>query len=329
MGAVPGVSTIVLGNCGCPAVTWAWPAGAATVGAMTSPPHPTDTAAVSPELSALLTRVRDRRFAGGLRCPRCSSDRVQRWGTFSGRQRYRCTACRRTFSDLTGTPAAYIKKLPLWPAYLAHLRSGSSVRFSARHLRIHRATSFRWRHRLLSELRARERRPLHGLVEIDWFWIEACEKRPGTRRLDRGDGPGTLALIATDRRGGVASVAVPGSVRRLPAGWQLDAHLDTIVSPPLVLIGAKGRFGSVSMWARRRGLEYRPVRSKLDELPRSVVHLNTVRPCVARLRRWLVRFRGIGARYVPHYLAWHAALEVECRCRWEDRLLGWELVAER
>jgi hypothetical protein len=68
----------------------------------------------SPEpLALLLERVRSARFSRGPACPRCRGRWIQRWGQFAGRQRYRCRGCRRTFSDLTGTPAAYVKKLGL------------------------------------------------------------------------------------------------------------------------------------------------------------------------------------------------------------------------
>ena len=66
------------------------------------------------------------RFGERPSCPRCDADRVHRWGSFSGRKRYRCVACRRTFSDFTGTPLAYIKKLPAWSPYCLCMREGLS-----------------------------------------------------------------------------------------------------------------------------------------------------------------------------------------------------------
>lgn len=60
---------------------------------------------------ATIQHVREARFADGLKCPRCRSDRVKRNGNFRDKkgffeQRYLCHACRRTFSDLTKTPLA-------------------------------------------------------------------------------------------------------------------------------------------------------------------------------------------------------------------------------
>ncbi|MBI2362155.1 MAG: IS1 family transposase [Elusimicrobia bacterium] len=56
----------------------------------------------------LLDSIRRARWAHGLRCPRCASERC---GLFmrldaSGRRKLRCLACGRVFNDLTGTPMA-------------------------------------------------------------------------------------------------------------------------------------------------------------------------------------------------------------------------------
>ena len=39
-------------------------------------------------------------------CPHCSSAEVRRWGRASGKPRYRCATCGKTFNPLTGTPLA-------------------------------------------------------------------------------------------------------------------------------------------------------------------------------------------------------------------------------
>ena len=50
--------------------------------------------------------VRQLRWPGGVRCPRCESDQVVKQGrdeTQPDRRRYECRACRRRFDDLTDT----------------------------------------------------------------------------------------------------------------------------------------------------------------------------------------------------------------------------------
>lgn len=119
-------------------------------------------------LQVQLQAIRAERFADGIRCPRCGETRVTRWGHFGARQRYRCKVCRRTFSDLTGTPAAYSKKLLLWSAYARCMAEGLTVRKSAARVGIATTTAFRWRHALLDELRAGSDVKLSGWVEFAW-----------------------------------------------------------------------------------------------------------------------------------------------------------------
>lgn len=131
-------------------------------------------------LHAQLQAIRSTRFPNGLRCPRCGGRKPIRWGHFGARQRYRCRKCRRTFSDLTGTPAAYSKKLLLWPAYVRCMAHGMSVRESAAHVGIHRTTSFRWRHAVLNGVRTQSRVALRGWVEV--VWTQMAHSTKGQRR---------------------------------------------------------------------------------------------------------------------------------------------------
>lgn len=52
--------------------------------------------------------LRQAHWPGGITCPFCGGSRVTTHSKFAGtpRRRYLCLGCRRTFSDLTGTPFA-------------------------------------------------------------------------------------------------------------------------------------------------------------------------------------------------------------------------------
>ena len=149
----------------------------------TANPSANPTANPTGNPTTILDRIRDARFATGVRCARCDAPRVARWGSFAGRQRYRCGECKRTFSDLTGTPAAHIKKLHLWSDYARCIAEGVSVRSAARRLHVAVSTAFRWRHRILDELWVRDNEALSGIVEIGDLWFPYSRK--GERGLDR------------------------------------------------------------------------------------------------------------------------------------------------
>ena len=70
---------------------------------------------VATELAALdaqpaSTLIIEGRFAATASCPHCKAERVSRHGHANGLQRYRCTACRKTFNALTGTPLCGLHK---------------------------------------------------------------------------------------------------------------------------------------------------------------------------------------------------------------------------
>ncbi len=106
----------------------------------------------------LFARVRAIRFARTPRaCPHCRArKRIQRWGTFSGRQRYRCVPCDRTFSDLTGTLLAGSKRPDAWMAFIHEFHQARPLRETAHRIGVHRETVFRWRHAILGLLKTRD-----------------------------------------------------------------------------------------------------------------------------------------------------------------------------
>jgi len=90
-------------------------------------------------------------------CPHCRERKgIQRWGTFSGRQRYRCVPCGRTFSDLTGTLLAGSKRPDAWMAFIHEFHQARPLRDTARRIGVHRETVFRWRHAILRRVRTQD-----------------------------------------------------------------------------------------------------------------------------------------------------------------------------
>ena len=121
----------------------------------------------------LIQQLREAHFKGGVVCPRCQSHSTIRHGKFSktsDRQRYKCKSCGRTFTDLTGTPLAYVKKpTKLWDEVARRMREGRTCRQIAKELDIAVSTAFKWRHKILSSLRVRTDLSvvLGGIVEAD------------------------------------------------------------------------------------------------------------------------------------------------------------------
>ncbi len=258
---------------------------------------------------ALVRRVR---FAHGLACPRCTSPRVHRWGRFGRRRRYRCLACRRTFSDFTGTPLAYLKRIDRWAAFCACVLLGLTIRRAAARLGLHKDTVFRWRHRLLAALRTSESPHLRGTIALEETWFAYSEK--GRRRLDRParrrgsralsfQGPVAWVLMAWDEHGTAAGDVV-GHAR--PRRGDVARLLEGRLAPGAKLTSRTPRLGPVAAFARERSFGWR------RRGPEDRARAGGADPgylYVRRLKEWLRRFRGVATRYLPHYLVWFRLLD--------------------
>jgi transposase-like protein len=277
-------------------------------------------------LETFLSGIRQARFAGGVRCPRCSGHRIHRWGSFAGRQRYRCLGCSRTFSDLTGTAAAYLKKTVLLPAYASWWAEGLSVRRTALRLGIHSSTAFRWRHRLCRSLLDYPEK-LSGRVEVaDIRLVESrkgqpvLDRKPRKRRYDPARiWPRVGVVIACDRLGHVVTGVTPRPDHHEGLREVLGAHLGRAPT----ILASSGWLGPAARLARSVSAAFVDVRSQTD--PRSKEHVQTARSYGLRFGRWLVRFRGVSTKYLANYLAWHRVVDRPDRVRPSAVAFRWPL----
>jgi transposase-like protein len=253
-----------------------------------------------------LVAFRRLRFANGLVCPHCDSRRVHRWGWSGDRRRYRCLGCAHTFSDLTGTPLAHLKRLDLWPRFQDCVLESRTLRPTARALGVHLSTAFRWRHRLLAALRATDDATLRGEVVVAETCFPFSEK--GRRPLDRpprarGDrfwwlNPRVWVVVARDEAHQPWSDVV-GTLRARVE--ELEQSLAPHLAPGVRIATHEGPYSATARFARLHGLRYRRLRG--PELLQHPAWLYG-----ASLRRWLAPFQGVASRYLPHYMAWHRFL---------------------
>jgi transposase-like protein len=278
---------------------------------------------LSAERDAVLRTIRDARFRNGLYCVRCNSKAVIGWGSFSGRQRYKCHNCKRTFSDLTFTPAYYSKLITSWPRYAEAMRESVTIREAAARLDVFGSTVFRWRHAILDTLRAIERPKLGGTVEFAEvqfaFSQKGTRKLPAPRRRGRAllsswTAPRILVVMACDRRDN-AYAAICG--RMFAVGTELrQAFLPNLESKSVVVTD-RGGLSPYRQLASGVGGELRKVSfAQLNEL-------NRVRDLARRYCSWLQRFRGVATKYVSNYLRWHRIVDANLPAA---TFLKWPLV---
>jgi transposase-like protein len=271
-----------------------------------------DTSAAILERDTLLRALREARFADGVRCVRCHSNKVGGWGRFSGRYRYRCRSCKRTFSDLTGTAAAYTKKLDRWRTYEACMANACSVREAAKETGIHPSTSFRWRHAILRTLTGVEQVELYGIVELLDKQFRYSEKGQSKRKVPPRNELGIL-LRQWFRRRTVNVTVACSRTQQVFAAITGAKHvrleeLQSRVLPCLrsadLLMSVHGLFGTYARAARSSGIKHESVRRR-GAAERGEHHIENARLYTRTLVAWLRRFRGVATSYLPHYLLWH------------------------
>ena len=91
----------------------------------------------------------------------------RRRGRANGMPRYRCKACRKTFTPLTGTPLSGLHYKDRWIDQARALICGEMIAKAAERCAIDHTTAFRWRHRFLSALNQDKPKSLSGIVEAD------------------------------------------------------------------------------------------------------------------------------------------------------------------
>ncbi len=248
-------------------------------------------------------------------CPACRAERPYRHGLDRGIQRYRCRACRKTFTALSGTPLSRLRHRAKWLDYLEQMLDTKSVRASAEAVGVHRNTSFRWRHRFLTL--ARHDRPgrLAGIAEADELFL--LESQKGSRRLDRparrrggvastrGISHEHVCILVGRDRGGRTHDFVTG--RAAVTAQQLHRHLLPVLAPDVLLV--TDAHAAYRTFAREAGIAHACVNLHLGERVRGEVHVQNVNAYHQRFRQWLARFNGVASRYLPNYLGWRWALD--------------------
>ena len=99
--------------------------------------------------------LRTTRWPEGITCPRCGRARVTTHSKSAGMcwRRYLCLGCRRTFTDLTGTPFARTNlSLTTWFRCLRLMGQGRSTSGLARELQVKWDTSVQLQRRLAAAL---------------------------------------------------------------------------------------------------------------------------------------------------------------------------------
>ena len=257
------------------------------------------------------------RSGAALGCPHCTATHHHRHGHAHGLQRYRCTACRKTFNALTGTPLAHLQHRGKWLSYLECMLDSLTVRKAAKAVGVHKNTSFRWRHCFLEW--AKNDRPvrLHGIAEADEAYFLESEKgareldRPARKRGGAASQRGTskeqvCVLVARDRTGQTLDfVTGRGPVNKA----QLHECLPPVLDDDALLVSDSNAV--YHYFAVEAGITHEAINLRAGVRVRGAIHVQNVNAYHSRLRLWMEHFHGVATHYLPNYLGWRRALDTK------------------
>ena len=247
-------------------------------------------------------------------CPGCGSTSAYRWGFRAGVQRYRCKQCGRTYTALSASPLAHLKRKDAWLKYLEAMKQGLSVRKAADAAGINMTTAFRWRHRMLIAPSQQKDREMDGIVEADETYF--LESYKGSRSMPRE----SRKRGGKAKKHGLSAEQIPVLVVRDRLGHHFDAVLSEaniknigLLLPQLLsdqsVLCSDGAY--VYKWvAKSFGIPHESLNlSKGLRIKKRIFHVQNVNAYDSRLKRWMERFNGVATKYLPNYLGWRRMLD--------------------
>lgn len=260
------------------------------------------------------------------KCVHCRGKKIVRFGAYKGKARFKCKECGRTFSEVSGTSLAYIKKRELWVKSFNYMMEGKTIRYTARELGVNNETVFNWRHKILVALQETFTKKYKGIVEMDdvFFkfsqkgrWKEGRISKNGAKSKKRQKGkieykskPGgdVATLFMADRKGAM-------DLKVMKVGRISKKDLDKTVNKKRLkkrMVICSDSHPSIGVFVREAGYKHEKIMVQDGERVREgIYHVNKVNSLVAEFRRWMAaNFKGVSTKYLQHYLNWFMMVKI-------------------
>ena len=245
-------------------------------------------------------------------CIYCQSKRLRKHGFSSGRQRFFCNGCSKTFVCTRGTAYFYQHKPELWQQYLSHMLQLDSIRRCAKQLGIGVNTAFFWRQRYLSATENTFESSLEGIIEADETYIRESQKgsrhlnRPARKRGSKASTPGLnhkdwiAVLTAKDRQhheyDHVLKRVDGAEINRyLGAKIEDESILCTDAQPAYYKMCAEHHLFHVVLKDRR--------------VKNGLYHIQNIHRYHSQIKGYLSTMHGVASQYLPKYLGWFRLLD--------------------
>ena len=287
-------------------------------------PEP-DTLDINAGESQVLEAIKET-FQAAPYCPHCQSDNVGGWGVQSGRQRYKCKDCNKTFNALSKTSLAHLRVKDKLDQYLECMRGHTTLREAALACDISLPASFALRHRLMEIIQSDKPELLTGISELDeTFFLENHKgerNRESIRKRGKRKARGKKrnipsqydqvlprkipVMVACDRENHVIDAVIEHV-----SAEELEAHLSGRLRPGAILC-ADAHLSHESI-AKRLQLNLKElVTSNGEYVIEGKYHIQHVNAYHGDLKSWINDFfKGVATKNLSKYLGWKRYLKTE------------------
>jgi len=236
--------------------------------------------------------LEDLKWPGGVKCPRCESEKVSR---IKNREQFYCDACHYNFSVTAGT-IFHDSHLPLWKWFLAiylmtESKKGMSANQLKRSLGISYKTAWYLCHRIRKAMEEATPGPkLDGVVEVDETYVGG--KYDKRRKRGPWEKQAVMGMIA--RHGKLEVKAIPTNGRKVI----IPIVEDRIDKNATVMTDEYAVYKSLD-----KEYHHEAVNHHKEEWVRGDAHTNNIENAWSLFKRSVVgSFHQISAKHVEAYL---------------------------
>ncbi|MDV3428052.1 MAG: transposase [Bacillota bacterium] len=242
------------------------------------------------------------KFRNGAVCPHCGSSKVNKFGFFNGKQRYRCKECRKTFNLYTKTLLSWSHYKDKWDSFIETMKQDLSLREAEDMVGVSYASLFYWRHKILTVLNEENDGKLHGVLELIHTKLKYIDKYRKIEREENTDlCQNVIFAFLYQRQDRLNSYIYKEKERAKAFIYELSDNID---ERSIVCLKSNYPF--------RYPLKFKNIKIADKNNYKRVNYFNTEksRKYLGNFIIWLKMFRGISSKNLVKYAAFFKAKNV-------------------
>lgn len=243
-----------------------------------------------------LNNIINKELNNNITCPHCKSKEVIKYGVYSGNQRYKCKnrMCQKTFTEGFENPFRHSKKFrENYEKYKELFEKGLSIRKCAERLNITIVTAFFWRHRFLYNLKhVNYVEKLCNYAELTRIVI--IENFKGDRN-SKGKEKDRISIVNGMNKS-IEIISIIAARNHLGIN-ELKENIEPRIDKKAVAVAFLD--GRLQAFSDKHNRNNKITIRRAEVTPIDMMYS-------LKVKRWLLKFRGVATKYIDHYLSWAA-----------------------